>query len=351
MTQKSISLFFKSGNSNKEYHIQLEKSGDGFVVNFQYGRVGNALQSGTKTPTPVSEVEAEKIYAKLEKEKRAKGYDDNGEKKNDFSGQVNDEVRKEVIQLPQLLNTIEEDEVERFINDDDYVSQEKKDGERRTLISFPAGPIGLNKKGQKVQLPNAIIDSVKGLYILDGEIINNTLFVFDTLAMGKLNYRNAPLVERLAALEGYKLGENIVVVETAYTTKDKRAMFERLKAENREGIVFKKKNAPYTVGRPSSGGDQFKFKFQKSATFIVKDHTKGKRSVGVELIEGENRVFMGKCTVSPNHEMPSVGMLVEVQYLYAYKGGAIFQPVYKGERLDSDLTDCTIAQIVYKAEQ
>ena len=78
---KSISLVFQEGNSNKEYHIQLEKSGDGHVVNFQYGRICNALQSGTKTPTPVSLEEAEKIFNKLEKEKRAKGYSDSDEKK------------------------------------------------------------------------------------------------------------------------------------------------------------------------------------------------------------------------------------------------------------------------------
>jgi len=80
---KTVSLFFKEGNSDKEYHIQLEQSGEGYVVNFQYGRVGNALQTGTKTDCAVSLEAAEKIFNKLEKEKRAKGYSD-GEKKNPF---------------------------------------------------------------------------------------------------------------------------------------------------------------------------------------------------------------------------------------------------------------------------
>ena len=71
---KNISLYFKEGSSDKEYHAQMVKSGKGVVVNFQYGRVGNALQSGTKTPTPVSEEEADKIYTKLVKEKMGKGY-------------------------------------------------------------------------------------------------------------------------------------------------------------------------------------------------------------------------------------------------------------------------------------
>jgi bifunctional non-homologous end joining protein LigD len=75
---KEISLFFKEGTSDKEYHVQMVKSDKGVVVNFQYGRVGNTLTAGTKTPTPVSEEEAEKIYGKLLKEKMGKGYKESG---------------------------------------------------------------------------------------------------------------------------------------------------------------------------------------------------------------------------------------------------------------------------------
>jgi bifunctional non-homologous end joining protein LigD len=80
---KNVSLYFKEGSSDKEYHIQLEKKDGGFVVNFQYGRVGSNLNAGTKTDSPVSLEAAEKIFAKLEREKRGKGYSD-GEKKNPF---------------------------------------------------------------------------------------------------------------------------------------------------------------------------------------------------------------------------------------------------------------------------
>jgi len=71
---ENISLYFKEGSSDKEYHIQLKQLGKGFFVNFQYGRVGNTLTPGTKTPLGVSEPEAEKIYNKLVKEKMGKGY-------------------------------------------------------------------------------------------------------------------------------------------------------------------------------------------------------------------------------------------------------------------------------------
>jgi bifunctional non-homologous end joining protein LigD len=79
---KNVSLYFQEGNSDKEYHIQLEKSGDGFVVNFQYGRRGSNLSAGTKTPTPLPLKEADKVYESKLKEQLRKGYTEGEKKKN-----------------------------------------------------------------------------------------------------------------------------------------------------------------------------------------------------------------------------------------------------------------------------
>jgi bifunctional non-homologous end joining protein LigD len=58
---------------------------------------------------------------------------------------------------------------------------------------------------------------------------------------------------------------------------------------------------------------------------------------------------MGKVTIPPNHAVPNIGDLVEVRYLYAYKGGAIFQPTYIGVRTDLDIDAANMKQIIYKA--
>ncbi len=76
---RSISLYFKQGSSDKEYHVQLIKAyplskGDAYVVNFQYGRCGSVLKRGTKTETSVTLFEAQDIYNDVVKEKTAKGY-------------------------------------------------------------------------------------------------------------------------------------------------------------------------------------------------------------------------------------------------------------------------------------
>jgi len=160
-----------------------------------------------------------------------------------------------------------------------------------------------------------------------------------------------PCFDRVRSLGALNFGNGVEIVKTAYTKEEKQELYDNLIKNNAEGIVFKLKTAPYTAGRPSSGGSQLKHKFYAEATFIVSDMTTGKRSVGLELV-GENgqRVSVGKVTIPPNKEVPKVGELVEVRYLYAYKDGAVFQSVYKGTRPDSNLTDATTKQLKYKAE-
>lgn len=79
---RSESLYFKEGTSDKEYHIQITQVHPAvseylvteYLVNFQYGRRGNTLKSGSKTEAPVTLGEAEAIYDLVVREKIAKGY-------------------------------------------------------------------------------------------------------------------------------------------------------------------------------------------------------------------------------------------------------------------------------------
>jgi hypothetical protein len=72
---KQTKLFFREGNSDKTYEIDLCEVGPGqYIVNFRYGKRGSALKEGSKTVTPVDLPAATAIYDALEKEKRSKGY-------------------------------------------------------------------------------------------------------------------------------------------------------------------------------------------------------------------------------------------------------------------------------------
>ena len=72
--EQSCTLYFKEGSSDKEYFASLQKEGSGWVVNFKYGRRGNAGNAGSKTSSPVSYESALHVYDKLVASKVAKGY-------------------------------------------------------------------------------------------------------------------------------------------------------------------------------------------------------------------------------------------------------------------------------------
>jgi len=342
------SLYFCQGPSDKVYHVQMEKLADGYVVNFQYGRRGSSLTVGTKTNFAVSQDAAQKIYDKLVKEKLAKGYD---YIKGEASGPSVTPVftKKESLSnmLPQLLNAIEDPEV--YITDDRFIAQEKMDGERRMVSLMGETITQTNRKGESIPTVMDLKSALGYECTVYSENIGDEYFVFDLLSFKGKDLRSLPYSERYSILNSVSFGKGINIVPLARGTKEKRKLYERLKKENKEGIVFKREDAPYSIGRPSSGGDQLKFKFYKTATFIVASVTKGKRSVGLELFDKGERVFMGKVTISPNFKVPSIGELVEVRYLYCFKQGCVYQPTFLGPRTDIDLKDATINQIVYKA--
>ncbi|MDP2692742.1 MAG: hypothetical protein Q8O88_03840 [bacterium] len=210
---------------------------------------------------------------------------------------------------------------------------------------------GFNKKGIEVPLPGSVVKSINFPCLIDGEIVGEKLYIFDILSFEGESFKERTCEDRTRILRQLAFGTSIEVVKTAYTKAEKQKLYDDLKNNNAEGIVFKLKSSPYTTGRPASLGSHLKHKFYAEATFIVANITKGKRSVGLELIsEGGERIGVGKVTIPPNKEIPQQGDLVEVRYLYAYKGGAIFQSVYKDKRTDCDLTDATTKQLKYKKE-
>jgi hypothetical protein len=74
LVKQSI-LYFKEGNSDKVYEIDLcDVGNDKYVVNFRYGRRYSKLKEGSKTPVPVLLADAERIFNEVEAEKISKGY-------------------------------------------------------------------------------------------------------------------------------------------------------------------------------------------------------------------------------------------------------------------------------------
>ena len=141
--------------------------------------------------------------------------------------------------------------------------------------------------------------------------------------------------------------KNIEIVPLVTGTKEKENTFKNLEHQNVEGIVLKLLSSPYQVGRPNSKGNQLKFKFWKSATCFVVSQKDDKRSVLLGVLDGKDTVEIGNVTIPANYEIPKPKTIVEIRYLYAYKGGSLYQPQYEGERKDMNKSDCKIEQLSY----
>ena len=348
---KSVSLYYRAGSSDKVYQASLSPSGDGFVVNFAYGRRRSALTSGSKTSHPVAFHVAENIFDRLVAEKMAKGYRE-GESTGGYTV-----VQEESTGIfPQLLTPATEDEVEMLLDAPNWLLQEKKDG-KRLLLRKEAGVVtGINRRGMAYGIPENILQDSRALpgdWLIDGEIIGTIYHAFDLLEY-EGSYRRHPLRERLVVLlkllaSGQAPWIRFVAPITGKPMK--RRFFENCRESGLEGVVFKRWDAPYIPGRPASGGDQRKFKFVASASVVVTAQN-GKRSVRIGLYDGERLVQAGNVTIPVGQEIPCEGQVVEVRYLYAFpESGALFQPVYLGVRDDIEAGECTASELKFKQEQ
>jgi bifunctional non-homologous end joining protein LigD len=371
MTIDQISLFYKEGTSDKVYHLQIIQGDAGYVVNFQHGRRGGALQGGTKTKAAVSLAKARSVFEAIVKEKLGKGYEP-GASTN--SGVVTPNIAlaataaqpsivaaaaaKKAARasgvLPQLLNAVTQDEAGSYLDDPNWVMQQKFDG-RRMLVKVGAkGEIaGINRKGETVSLSQGVAEELLALgkqhFILDGEAIGDKLFVFDLLEYRGGDIRDLPLTNRYKYLTDLLSQNSNVILAPLYTSaQDKRVTFEALRASGAEGVVFKRADSRYVPGRPASGGSALKVKFWQTASVLVQA-VNDKRSVAMALLDAHGRMTsVGNVTILPNQTIPIPGAILEVRYLYAYQGGSLFQPTSKGVRDDIERTDCTLSQLIYK---
>ncbi len=350
---ESITLYYREGSSDKVYQCSIEPSGQLFVVTFAYGRRGATMQTGTKTSAPVDYETAKGIYHKLIREKTAKGYTPGADGTPHW--QTRNEGRATEIR-PQLLNPIAEHEVEGFIKDTAWCMQEKKDGRRILLQKQGAAIHGINKKGLLVGLPSPIVHQAGKFgsdVIIDGEGVGDVLYAFDLLKLGDQSLVSRPYQARLALLTellNAPFVTFIEVVDTAFAPAEKAILFNRLTEGRKEGVVFKRLDAPYTPGRPGSGGTQLKHKFCATLSAVVAK-VNAQRSVEVRLFSPDGWVTAGNVTIPPNHDVPKIGAVAEIKYLYAMPAsGCLYQTVYLGVRTDVETHECVVSQLKFRGD-
>jgi bifunctional non-homologous end joining protein LigD len=348
---ETITLYFREGSSDKVYQAAIEPAGELFVVNFAYGRRGSTLQTGAKTSSPVDYDTAKRTYDKLVREKLAKGYTPGPD---GTPYQHTDKADRATGILPQLLNSIGEQEVKRLLRDPFWCAQEKFDG-RRVIIQKQGDLVtAINRKGLVIGLASPIgvsAQKIPSSFVLDGECVGDVLYAFDLLEWDGEDYRPKPYQRRLVTLARLLDTPGVVHIELAETMTDsanKERLFRHLQSEKREGVVLKRLDAPYAPGRPSSGGPALKHKFYATLSAVV-SKLNPQRSVELRLLNCKGWVPVGNVTIPPNHPVPPVGAVVEVRYLHGFKeSNSLYQPTYLGQRKDIEQHECILAQVKFK---
>jgi bifunctional non-homologous end joining protein LigD len=161
------------------------------------------------------------------------------------------------------------------------------------------------------------------------------------------DYRGRGYKDRWDRLGILSIGESVKVVPLVVGYAAKKKFYDKLVTEKKEGVVFKRLDAKHKPGKAHS--DMVKHKFYAAVSAVVLKHNQ-KNSIEVGLLDDSGTmVSMGNVTTI-GHERPPVNSVCEIKYLYAYKGGCLYQPAYLGPRDDTDIEDCTTKQLKYKAE-
>jgi bifunctional non-homologous end joining protein LigD len=216
-----------------------------------------------------------------------------------------------------------------FLADDAYCAQEKLNGERMLVEKVGTAVIAHNRQGEARALPGTVaaVALTSGLdFLLDGEFIAGQFVAFDVLLINGADVTALPQSARFAAMTEVS---PFRLVRQALA-EDKAALLASVREDKGEGIVFKLRDAAYLDGRTEVG---VKFKFWKSASFLVMDLDIAKGTVGLGSF--------GRCAFPFAGVWPKVGDVVEVRYLLLTTNGKLSQPAFLGVR--SDLTAADVA--------
>lgn len=371
---ESAVLECRSCGHSKRYQVQLVQSESGWSVLCQSGKIGSAMIDQPNKATATDYTHAKKAFNQVIKEKLSKNppyHLIEGEKPAlPAGGRI---VDRDVVFSPELLTRVTEQEAIAYARRDRYWFQQKRDGVRLTVVVRDGNIFGLNKSGQTVKLDARLQSSVKILVesegiaslMLDGEWEGSGYWVWDLL---HYSLKGTCVTEETTQSMPYRMRMGILVqlltyadeprwklmhyVPSARTLQEKISFLKRMKDENAEGICIKDAEAPY---RPGRNGQHMKFKFELTASVIVgkKEKENGHRSMGLYVVNGSGRLrYVGDVGVPDKYDLPPMGAVVEVRYLYAHgSDGKLAQAKYFGRvRTDIEAHECTAEQLRVKQE-
>lgn len=349
-----IDLYCTTGGASKEYHLFTVANPEGdFTLFYANGKIGDAMKPKIKTgPGPLEVIR--KSFDKTVKEKKGAS-PPYTEASSGVTYSTSSDAGDQSGWLPQLLNEVLDDGLEALLRDPHWIAQEKKNGQRRGVIVKDGAVRGVNKKGRFIGgVPQPWVHALKERLadsIIDGEHVGAKLFVFDSpriagedLTQRRYAYRLERVREHLANLNE----PMIEVLDSEHTEAGKRALLERIRQENGEGIVFRNVGGIYLSGAAKNlrSADSIKYKLYEYSNCLVTAKNTG-RSVALGLLDSIGAVVpVGSVTIPANQDIPSPGAVLKVRYMHMFEGGKLYgPPVSYGVAAGVKSETCTLDQV------
>lgn len=196
-----------------------------------------------------------------------------------------------------------------------------------------------------------------GTFVLDGELVGDTYWIFDALLMqdaegAVLLDETDPYRQRydmLSQLAGaFEWGEGVRLIRQATTPWTKHELWRNVVDAHGEGMIFRDPDGTYRQGKR----ELLKLKLIKSVDAIVS-------AVGLDghdnceyevYVDGTDETLtIGRCSLSGKQAV-KVGDVIEVIYLYATpatnkKPIRLYQPRLHAVRDDKPPEECLLSQI------
>jgi len=264
---------------------------------------------------------------------------------------------------PQLADNIDTEQLPKYLTNPAWWFEQKLDGIRLAVRIENLDVQVWGRNGTLVTKPEAQIarrafQKFPGTWTFDGEFVDGKFWVFDMPHALDVVSPDMPYEQRrdkLDKFEGVLVSHSdlIRVLPTYRTADEKFTIAQACIADNCEGLILKRKDAPYLEGKRSPY--MLKAKFWESADVIVTEVAReGKRSIAIAVYSDDSLVDIGSCTVTDRMlRTLNPGDVVEVKYLYAAdpQRPRIYQPSFLRIRDDKSPEECTIDQIKYTSKR
>lgn len=256
--------------------------------------------------------------------------------------------------MVNLANNVPFTDIGPYVFDGNFAFEQKLDGERLAVIVNDGQVSGVNRRGIATPLHPAIIkalDGTGGHWIIDGEWIDQTFWMFDLPTAPNVEPRT-PYSLRRESLDAIapvltERTKRIQLVPSHRTPEAKVALMRWVVEHHAEGIMVKDLRATY-IGRRSNA--MLKAKLIETVDCVVGEiGREGKHSIAVELLDEEG-VSVDVGSVKVTGELLATlkpGDVIEVIYLYCTQERRLYQPRFGRVRTDKLATECTIDQLKF----